>query len=211
MEKRILEHYLQTGAYTYAGPYKEYFKTLPDKVDTLGKLVCGQVIHRITLKEGNTNANADLRYGDMTKYPWYRMRCEDDVLLTTVAMTGELFRLDERGLVSDWAADTWLGIREGTKEGSRFIYADSLGTNSLKAAVRYLFYDFHALMNHELTFSFLPSFLDDKLDALTKEDMQEFDRLARLMLEPDKNFDQLKYMWENERKYRIMNSPLVRN
>lgn len=298
MEQRLLEHYLQTGTYTYAGPYREYFKGLPDNVEELCKLVCGQVIHRVTLMEGNTNANADLRYGDMTRYPWYRMRCEDDVFLTAAAMTAELFRMDERGFVPDravehkivvccryvavltaailkakgiparcragfapyfaegksmdhwitqywsveqnrwvsidadaffdveklgfspydipaerfdWAADTWLGIRGGTKDGSRFIYADGLGTDSLKAAVRYLFYDFHALMNNELTFLFLPSFLADKLDDLQEKDMQEFDRLAELLLHPDENFDRLQYLWENERKYRIINSPLVSN
>lgn len=297
-EQKITEHYLKTGTYTYAGPYKDYFKTLPDKAEELAKLVCCQVIHRITLLEGNTNANADLRYGDMTRYPWYRMRCEDDVLLTAVAMTAELFRMDERGFVPDravehkivvccryvavlmaailkakgiparcragfapyftpdtsadhwitqywstqerrwisvdadaffdvdklgfdpydiphdkfdWAAETWLGIRNGTKDGSRFIYADGLGTNSLKAAVRYLFYDFHALMNQELTFSFLPTFLVHKMDALTEEDMAEFDRLAEWMLEPEENFDRLCYLWENERKYRVIDSPLVAN
>ena len=52
----------------------------------LGNLVCAQVIHRVTLKEGNTNANVDLRYGDMNRYPWYRMRCEDDVFLTATRM-----------------------------------------------------------------------------------------------------------------------------
>lgn len=298
MEKKILEHYLQTGTYTYAGRYKDYFKSLPDNAEQLGRLVCGQVIHRKTLQEGNTNANADLRYGDMTRYPWHRMRCEDDVLLTAAAMTAELFRMDERGFVKDravehkivvccryvavlmtailkakgiparcragfapyfdkgkswdhwitqywskeenrwisidadaffdvealgfdpynipenqfdWAAETWLGIRRGTKDGSRFLYADGLGTHSLKAAVRYLFYDFHALMNQELTFSFLPAFLVHKMDALTEEDMQEFDRLAQWMLQPKENFDRLVSLWEHERKYRIINSPLVWN
>lgn len=265
MEKKILEHYLQTGTYTYAGRYKDYFKSLPDNAEQLGRLVCGQVIHRKTLQEGNTNANADLRYGDMTRYPWHRMRCEDDVLLTAAAMTAILkakgiparcragfapyfvkgkswdhwitqyWSKEENRWISidadaffdvealgfdpynipenqfDWAAETWLGIRRGTKDGSRFLYADGLGTHSLKAAVRYLFYDFHALMNQELTFSFLPTFLVHKMDALTEEDMQEFDRLAQWMLQPKENFDRLVSLWEHERKYRIINSPLVWN
>lgn len=121
-------------------------------------------------------ANADLRYGDMTRYPWYRMRCEDDVLLTAVAMTEELFRMDERGFVKDRAVE-----------------------NNADA-----FFDVE-------TFSFLPSFLEDKLDALTEDDMQEFDRLAEWMLEPEENFEQLQNLWEQEQKYRIINSPLVRN
>lgn len=298
MENKIVEHYLQAGTYTYAGPYKNYYKSLPDNIEELGRLVCGQVIHRVTLQEGNTNANADLRYGDMTRYPWYRMRCEDDVFLTAVSMTAELFRMDERGFVRDravenkivvccryvavlmaailkakgiparcragfapyftegksmdhwitqywsesegrwvsidadaffdveslgfdpydipadrfdWAAETWLGIRRGTRDGSRFIYADGLGTNSLKAAVRYLFYDFHALMKEELTFSFLPSFLTHRMNCLTEKELQEFDRLAEWMLQPEENFDRLEYLWQHERKYRIIDSPLVGN
>ena len=94
MDKRILEHYQKTGTYTYAGGYGDYFRSLPDDISVLGRLVCGQVIHRVTLKEGNTNANAKLLYGDMNRYPWYRMRCEDDMLLTAPALTAELFRLD---------------------------------------------------------------------------------------------------------------------
>lgn len=298
MDQNIRDYYLQTGTYTYAGPYGAYYKSLPDDVKELGRLVCGQVIHRVTLAEGNANVNADLRYGDMTRYPWHRMRCEDDVLLTAAAMTAELFRMDERGFMQeravehkivvccryvavlmtailrakgiparcragfapyftqgismdhwitqywsaeeerwisidadaffdeetlgfdpydipydrfDWAAEVWLGIRSGTKEGSRFLYADGLGTCSLKAAVRYLFYDFHALHNQELTFSFLPSFLRDKLEAMTEEYMREFDRLAEWLLRPEEHFDQLEYLWEHERKYRILDSPLVTN
>ena len=57
MRNQILEHYLKTGTYTYAGPYGEYFRSLPDEVDEIGHLVCAQVIHRVTLREGNTNAN----------------------------------------------------------------------------------------------------------------------------------------------------------
>ena len=92
MEENILEHYRKTSTYTYAGAYGEYFRSLPDDISMLGRLVCGQVIHRVTLKEGNTNANATLLYGDMDRYPWYRMRCEDDVLLTAPAMTADTTR-----------------------------------------------------------------------------------------------------------------------
>lgn len=296
LNQELKEHYLQTSAYTYAGPYGAYFRELPDEVNELSKLVCGQVIHRITLREGNTNANADLRYGDMERFPWYRMRCEDDVFLTAIAMTGELFRLDARGFTADravenklvvscryvavlmasilkakgvparcragftpyikkgeswdhwitqyydeekgrwisvdadaffdekelgfcpfdipeekfdWAAKTWLDIRRKNVDGSKFIYADGKGTNSLKAALRYLFYDFHALMNHELTFSFLPGFIENKFDTLTEDDFREFDKLAERMLAPDENREELLYLWEHEKKYRIINSPLV--
>ncbi len=296
MVEEILEHYRQVGTYSFAGLYKEYFKTLPDDISELGKLVCSQVIHRVTLKQGNAGANEKLIYGDMTKYPWYRLRCEDDILLTAVAMTAELFRLDDRGFILqravenklvvtcryvsvlmsailkakgipcrsragfapyfyenksgdhwinqywnerenrwitfdadaffndeelgfnqfdipnnqfDWAADTWLNIRNGKVDGKHFVYADALGTNSLKAAIRAIFYDFHALMNDEISYKFQPCYIDGKFDVLTDNDLIEIDDLAKLMLEPDRNFNKLISIWNSNRKYRILNSPLV--
>lgn len=296
MEKRILEHYKKTGTFTYAGCYKDYFRSLPDHIPTLGRLLCSQVIHRVTLREGNTNANQNLLYGDMDRYPWYRMRCEDDVLLTAPALTAELFRLDKRGFVTDrktehkivvtcryvsvlmsailkakgiparsragfapyfkegvsmdhwinqyyneeenrwvtldadgfyeeggmpltqydipdgrfdFAAAAYLAVRNKKTDGKQYLYADGLETCSLPALVRYLIYDFHALMNNELTYTFLPSYLDGRLDKLTEEELQELDRLAAWLLEPDRYFDELCAFWERERKFRILNSPLV--
>ncbi len=295
MKPEILDHYRQTGPYTYAGPYKEYFQSLPGDPRTLGDLISHQIIHRVTLREGNTNANADLRYGDMNRYPWHRMRCEDDMFLTAPAMTAELFRLDSRGFVPDrpvenklvltcryvsvlasaiykakgipcrsragfapyfqtgksmdhwinqvwsqrenrwvtfdadgfydeqamgicqydmkaedfdWAAESWLSIRRGKTDGREFLYADGLGTCSLKAVIRYLFYDFHALMNNEISYLFQPCYIDEKFDSLTEKDFQELDRLAELLLSPDENFAALKQIWETERKFRVLNSPL---
>ncbi len=296
MNKELRKHYLETGTYTYAGQYQDYFKSLPNEIEELGRLICSQVIHRVTLREGNTNANKDMIYGDMNRFPWHRMRCEDDILLTATAMTAELFRMDERGFTLDrrvedkivvccryvsvlmsailkakgipcrsragfapyfhqgeswdhwinqywdnrqerwisidadgfydqkelgfdpydipddrfdWAAVTWLAIRNGEQEGSRFIYADGQRTNSLKAVIRYLFYDFHALMNNELTFSFQPSFIDHKFDLLTETDLSEIDNLAKMMLDVDKNYQELVQLWNTKNKYRIINSPLV--
>lgn len=296
MIEEIFEHYRQVGTYSYAGLYKEYFKTLPDDISELGRLVCSQVIHRVTLKQGNTGANEKLIYGDMTKYPWYRLRCEDDILLTAAAMTAELFRLDDRGFILqratenklvvtcryvsvlmsailkakgipcrsragfapyicenksgdhwinqywnerenrwitfdadgffndedlgfnqfdipnnqfDWAADTWLNIRNGKVDGEHFVYADALGTNSLKAVIRAIFYDFHAIMNDEISYKFQPCYIDGKFDKLTENDLMEIDELAKLMLDVDKNFNKLISIWNSNRKYRILNSPLV--
>lgn len=296
MKQNILEHYLQTGIYTYAGAYKSYFQSLPDDISQLGHLICSQVIHRVTLREGNTNANAKLQYGDMNRFPWYRMRCEDDILMTATAMSAELFRMDERGFVPDratehkivvtcryvsvlmsailkakgipcrsrsgfapyfqegvsmdhwinqywdkdrqrwvtidadgfyddsgmnlgqydldeskfdFAAKAWLDVRRGKIDGSRFLYADGLGTCSLKAIIRALFYDFHALMNDEVSYLFLPAYIENKFEQLTEADFEELDELAVLMLQPDENLEKLVRIWETKRKFRIMNSPLV--
>lgn len=296
MENYILEHYKNTGTFTYAGAYGDYFRSLPDEIPVLGRLVCGQVIHRVTLAEGNTNANQGLLYGDMNRYPWYRMRCEDDIFLTAPALTAELFRLDGRGFVKDrrvedkivvtcryvsvlmsailkakgiparcragfapyfqkgvsmdhwinqyysekegrwitfdadgfyeeggmplsqydipqgsfdWVAEAYLAVRSGKTDGKQYLFADRAGTRSLPALIRYLIYDFHALMNHELTYTFLPAYLDGRLDRLTEEELRKLDQLARWVAKPDRYFDELKEFWERERKFRVLNSPLV--
>ena len=82
---------------TCAGNYGDYFKSLFGNIPELSKLICSQVIHRVTLREGNVNADKSLVYSDMTKFPWYCMCCEDDILQTAIAMTAELFRLDDSG------------------------------------------------------------------------------------------------------------------
>lgn len=296
MREEILKHFLKVGTYTYSGVYKDYFRNLPDNINELGNLICKQIIHRVTLKQGNTNANSNLIYGDMNQFPWYRPRCEDDILLTAIAMTGELFRLDDQGfhperkvenkivvtcryvsvLMSailkakdipcrsragfapylneeesgdhwinqywnkkenrwitfdadgffeesilgfnqfdipddrfDWAAKTWLDVRNGIINGKKFTYADGQGTNSLKAIIRAVFYDFHALMNNEISYKFQPCYIDEKFDRLTETDLEEIDRLSELMQKPDQNFDKLVYIWNTTRKFRILNSPLV--
>lgn len=293
MDGNILRRYLETSVYTYAGNYRDYFKSLPDDIPELGNLICSQIIHRITLKEGNTNLNKSLLYGDMTKFPWYRMRCEDDILQTAVSMTAELFRLDNRGFVAerqvenkivvtcryvsvlmsaiikakdipcrsrsgfapyfkenvsldhwinqywdkrqskwitfdadffggnllgfnqydiphekfDWAANTWLKIRKNETDGNEFIYAGD--ETSLKAAIRAMFYDFHALMNNEISYEFQPSYIAGKFDKISEDNFKEIDSLAKLMINPDENFDALCEIWNTNRKYRILNSPLV--
>ncbi len=102
MNKKILNHYLELSSFTNPGCYKEFLqKNLPNNVREIGNLVCHQVIHSTTLKAGNTGTNKDLRYGDMDKFPWHRLRCDDDVLPTAVSMIAELLRLDDRGFIKD--------------------------------------------------------------------------------------------------------------
>ena len=294
MISEIKNHYLATGPYTYPGIYNTYFVSLPDDIPSLGYLICSQVIHRVTLKQGNTNANKDLLYGDMNLFPWHRMRCEDDIFLTAVSMTAELFRLDNRGFTIDrktehklvvtcryvsvlmsailkakgipcrsrsgfapyfdenesgdhwinqywdnhrgqwitfdadgffskeelgfdqydiptnkfdWAADTWLAIRQGKVNGDRFVYAG--GLKALKAAVRAVFYDFHSLMNNEISYKFQPAYIDEKFDMLTERELCKIDELCELMRNPDENFKALNELWNTCKKFRILNSPLV--
>lgn len=299
MTQQIISHYLEFGPFTYPGAYAEYFRSLPDDPKELGDLISHQIIHRVTLAEGNTNANADLRYGDMTRWPWDRLPCEDDIYLTAPAIAAGLFRLDERGFVPDravehklvltcrfvsvlvnaiykakgvpcrsragyapyfrpgvsmdhwinqiwveregrwrtfdadgfyeglpvpvtqydmkreefdWAGEAWLRIRRGEEDGSRYIYADGLGTNGLRAVGRYLVYDFHGLMNDEISYVFQPRFMERFLrgeEELSEEGLALLDRLAELLVDPDGSFGELKELWEKEPLLRDLSGPLI--
>ena len=292
MDQKILDHYLKFGLFTNPGCYKEFLQNLPDDVKELGNLISHQIIHRVTLKEGNTNANRDLRYGDMKKYPWHRLRCEDDVLPTSVSMIAELLRLDDRGFLPDrkvehkivvtcrfvailmasilksknipcrvrsgfapyfnnysadhwlnqywdnrkkiwitfdadgffdksigfdqynmpknkfdWAANTWLGVRAGKLDANNFRNAD--GSVGLMPVLWAIFYDFHSLMNNEILYNQMPSYIYFKFDTLTEKDFEEIVELAKLMLKPDKNFDELVKILNTKKKFRILNGPLI--
>jgi len=101
MNDKIKKHYLDFSTYTFPGLYQEKLKNdLPDDIREIGLLVRKNFIHRTTLSAGNTGTNADLKFGDMTKVPWWRQP-EDDILVTTGAMLAELYRRDERGFVND--------------------------------------------------------------------------------------------------------------
>ncbi|MBI2064961.1 MAG: transglutaminase domain-containing protein [Candidatus Yanofskybacteria bacterium] len=101
MDKKVLKHYLEFGTYTYPGLYQEKLKNdLPDNIREIGFLVRKNILHRTTLADGNIGTNADLKFGDMTKVPWWR-QSEDDILVTATAMLAELYRRDERGFVND--------------------------------------------------------------------------------------------------------------
>jgi hypothetical protein len=52
-------------------------------------------------------------------------------------------------------------------------------------------------------------YISDKFDKLSEKDFKEIDELAKLMTEPDKNFDKLVNIWNTKKKFRILNSPLI--
>lgn len=293
MKKDILDFYKEVSVYTNYGPYKEYFNSLTDNIYELAKFVNYQTIHRNTLFKSYKNNDEVSK-----KYPWYRLRCEDDILLTATSMMAELFRLDSNGismnrkiedkivvtcryvsvlmasilkakgiptrcrsgfclihnryseprcgdhwiiqyfdsskdrwinvdtnLISDLdldlkyfdfednyftsCAEAWINVRNGKYNEDYYIHGS--GEHGLWMLARSLFYDFHALMNDEISYRFFPSFIDsnDKFNKLTENDLTELDELANLMLDPDKNFYKLKDIFDNNKKYRVLNSPLV--
>ena len=292
MNKNILNHYLQFSTFTNPGCYRDYLKKLPDVIRELGELVSHQIIHRTTLKDGNTNANEYKLYGDMDKFPWHRLRCDDDIVPTAVAMIAELLRMDEEGFTSnrktenklvvtcryvailmasilkskcipcrvrsgfapyfsdtsgdhwinqywdekqskwitidadgffdnvvkfnqydmpeeefDWAAKVWLGLRRQELDPEMYVFAG--GETGLQATIRAIIHDFHSLMNNEILYLQQPVYISGKFDKLSEDDFSEIDELAKLMISPDDNFEQLLEIWNSKKKFRILNSPLI--
>lgn len=301
MKQELLNFYLQTSIYTNYLPYEEYYKSLPDDMEELGKLLCHQVIHRTELIRSfnNTPRNYENKYELKRlkdEYPWYRNRCDDDILLTAPAITAELFRQDNRGFIMGrdianrvvitcryvavllasilkakgiparcrsgyanyflskrgntyydhwivqyfdyksnkwinidcdgiydvnfdqynmpdnefkWAAQIWLDVRNGKDSEKNYIHGSRL--NTLNYLAYALFFDFHSVMNDEISYLFLPTFFDtdQEFDRLSEKDFEKIDELATLMLDVDKNFDEIKYLFRNDKWLRIINTPLL--
>ena len=100
MKDEILNFYLQTSIFTNWGPYREYFKSLPDDMNELTSLLLEQTIHRQELIKSSIRLNQTGKSidGVASEYPWFGYRSHDDILLTAPAIMAELNRLDERGI-----------------------------------------------------------------------------------------------------------------
>lgn len=107
-----------------------------------------------------------------------------------------------------FGAEAYLGVRNKKYKDEEIYYSSDPATLGLKASLRCLFYDFHCLMNDEIIFLHLPKYIQDKKLELSEEEYKELDELAELLLDPDKNFNELKYIWENNLKFRIMSGAL---
>lgn len=293
MNKNVLEFYRSVSVYTNYSQYKDYLSSLTDNIYELARLINYQCIHRNALTRSYRSG------GEISKkYPWYRLRCEDDILMTAPAMLAELFRLDLNGITFNrkienkivvtcryisvlmastlkakgiptrcrsgfclienrydepkygdhwiiqyfdtsknrwinvdtnrikgndtdnkyfdfntdyftYCAEAWLNVRNGKYDSDYYIHgANETGLGML---ARSLFFDFHALMNDEISYRFFPPFIsnDSKFDRLTDVELSDLDKLAILMLEPDKNFYKLKKIFDSNKKYRVLDSPLV--
>ena len=107
-----------------------------------------------------------------------------------------------------FGAEAYLGMRNNKYKTEEIYYASDPATLGLKASIRGLFYDFHSLMNDEIIFLHLPKYIQDKKFELSEEEYMELDKLAELLLEPDKNFDKILDIWNKEPKFRIMSGAL---
>lgn len=61
--------------------------------------------------------------------------------------------------------------------------------------------DFHALMNNEIFYSYQPLYLRGGIHTLSENELNELDRLAELLSEPDKNIEQIEHLWTTNEKF----------
>ncbi|MDZ7587547.1 MAG: transglutaminase domain-containing protein [Patescibacteria group bacterium] len=108
----------------------------------------------------------------------------------------------------DFSADAWLKVRHGEEKPNHFYNAG--GWFGLVAIAWELFYDFHCLMNSEIIYFHHPEIaLLNNFSKNTKAQLKEIDALAELMLNPDKNFNQLQKLWTTKKEFRLLKGGLL--
>ena len=107
-----------------------------------------------------------------------------------------------------FGAEAYLGLRNKKYNGNEIAYASDPYTYGMPAAIRGLMYDFHALMNDEIIFLHMPKYIRNKNFELSEDEYKELEELAKLLLEPNKNFDKILEIWNKEEKFRIMKGAL---
>ena len=107
------------------------------------------------------------------------------------------------------AAEAWIEYRKNKKFINNFQYGSSKAL--AKEVLKYLFLDFLSVMNFEVNYKFFPMAFNKSFDKLSDIELNEIDNLAKLMLNVDANFDDIKYFYDNNPKYRMLTSPLVDN
>jgi hypothetical protein len=128
----------------------------------------------------------------------------------SLSFTGNFDPYDMPEGTFDFPADAWLGIRGGKIDPLHFHNAKP-ETGAL-VVLWSLFYDFHSLMNNEIIYVYGPiagAGTYERFNKFTRKELERLDNLARLMLRPDDNFDQLKYVWEHEKGFRLLTGGLL--
>jgi hypothetical protein len=104
------------------------------------------------------------------------------------------------------AADAWLAVREGRQDANAYAW---YGGSVLEDLAAQLFWDFHYLMNNEITYLQIPVFVASAFNTVEEEKLQAIDAFARLMQQPDENFAQLQAIWEANHDFRLLRGSLV--
>ena len=95
-----IQRYLETSVYTYAGAYRDFLRSLPDDIPTLGRMVCDQITHPSMYFTEPSRYLEDAYYGKFAAYPGHRFKNEDELYMTAVAMIAGILRLDGAGFTS---------------------------------------------------------------------------------------------------------------
>lgn len=115
---------------------------------------------------------------------------------------------DMPGDVFDFPARAWLDIRAGKEDPTRFYNAKP--ERGAIVVLWSLFYDFHSLMNSEIIYLHNPVYGNpQKFGGIKAGELEKIDGLARLMLDPDANFDELENIWETRRDFRLLAGGLL--
>jgi len=107
-----------------------------------------------------------------------------------------------------FASDAYLKLRQKQIEEEKVVFASEPITIGLPAAIRVLFFDFHCLMNNEIIFQHVPKYIYEKDFDLSEEELNELDNIANLMKEPNKNFKDLRNIWDSNLKFRKISGGL---
>lgn len=282
MDEKITKRYLQTSIYTYAGAYRDFLRSLPEDIPSIGRLVCDQITHPTMYFTEPSSYLENTYFGLFSSYPRHRFKNEDELYITAVSMIAGILYLDEAGFTKNrdvtkritvscrqasilfsailkakgipcrsragfmdfgnagdnymehwvneywnseekrWvlvdtdgyyeyenrfgysqfdlprrkfvtASEAWLGLRKHTLNKTLDVFSPNL----LQGVCEYLIMDFHALMNNEIFYSYQPMYLRDGVQTLSESKLCELDYLARLLLEPDENIDEIEYLWNN--------------
>lgn len=102
-----------------------------------------------------------------------------------------------------FGSEAYLKLRENKIESEKVLYASVPPLLGLSAAIRAMFFDFNCLMNNEIVFYHVPKYILMKNFNLDENELKELDELARLMQNPNENFEKLNNIWNNNLKFRI--------
>ena len=107
------------------------------------------------------------------------------------------------------AAEAWLNVRSGKDDLNNYLHGSHI--KGLDMLAKALFFDFHAIMNDEVSYLFFPVYIDEDKEFfnLSIDELKELDDLAVLMLDIDKNFDELRYLYRNDKRFHAINTPLL--
>ena len=139
MDELLRRYYLDVSMYTYAGEYKEYFRSLPDDVPETGRLVCDQLIHPSFFFTPISEYMEKTYYGSLDAYQKNRFLNEDEMFITAAAMTAQLFFLDGNGFTRGNGVDKRLSV---TCRGASVLMSAILKAKGIPCRSRAGFMDF---------------------------------------------------------------------